>query len=394
MRRHYSKITAVVLTLSCLCMFAMLAVTGCLPGNKSAPFTITTASLPDGTVNQPYSASISASGGITPYTFSVSPALPANLSFDSFTGAISGTPVAAGTTTLTFTLRDTSPNSEAVQKSLTLTIGPASGAVSIATTSLPDGNVGRAYNQTVHVLGGTPPLTWSVISGILPQNLDLNGLTGAISGTPTTAGTSSFTVKVADAAGKEDTQALSMTILAATPPSITTVSLPGGTVGVPYDETVNAAGGTGALVWSTASGSLPANIVLSPSGTISGTPTVGGTSNFTVKVTDALAQSDTQSLSIAVSASLAITTVSPLPDAEVGKSYNRTLQRSGGVAPFTWSVMPALPTGLNLEASSGKISGIPAAGTDGTYILTFTVKDSSTPLAQAAVKPLSLKIKP
>jgi hypothetical protein len=69
----------------------MLASTGCLPGNKSTPLTITTASLPNGTVNQPYSASMTGSGGITPYTFSVTPTLPANLSFDSFTGAISGT---------------------------------------------------------------------------------------------------------------------------------------------------------------------------------------------------------------------------------------------------------------------------------------------------------------
>jgi large repetitive protein len=163
---------------------------------------------------------------------------------------------------------------------------------------------------------------------------------------------------------------------------------------VPYEETLDATGGTGALVWSLTAGSLPTNVMLAPGGTISGTPTVVGTSNFTVKVTDALAQSDTQSLSIAVSAILAITTASPLPDAEVGKSYNKTLARSGGVAPFSWTVTPPLPTGLTLEASSGKITGIPAAGTDGSYILTFTVKDSSAPIPQAAIKSLTLKIKP
>jgi hypothetical protein len=246
----------------------------------------------------------------------------------------------------------------------------------------------------VQVTGGTAPLTWSLVTGLLPQNLDLNPMTGVISGTPTAVGTSSFTVRVADSAGQQATQALSINIDPATPPSITTLSLPGGTVGTSYDETLNAGGGTGALVWSLATGSLPPNVMLSPTGTISGTPTVVGTSNFTVKVTDALAQSDTQSLSIAVSAVLAITTASPLPDAEVGKSYNRTLHRSGGVAPFVWSVIPAWPTGLDLEASSGKISGIPAAGTDGSYTFTFTVKDSTTPLPQAAIKPLSVKIKP
>jgi hypothetical protein len=162
---------------------------------------------------------------------------------------------------------------------------------------------------------------------------------------------------------------------------------------LPYSEALSATGGTGVLIWSLSAGSLPANLALGATGTISGTPTVGGTSNFTVKVVDSLAQSDTQSLSIAISTALTITTSSPLPDAEVGKSYSKTLQRSGGLSPFTWSVIPALPPGLNLEGSTGKISGIPSAGTEGTYSLTFSVEDSSTPTPQTATKQLSLKIK-
>ena len=106
--------------------------------------------------------------------------------------------------------------------------------------------------------------------------------------------------------------------------------------------------------------------------------------------TDVLAQSDTQDLSITVSAALAITTNS-LPDAREGDSYGRTLQRSGGVAPFTWSVTPALPDGLNLEESTGRISGVPADGTAGNY--TFTVQDSSTPTPQTASKLLGLRIR-
>ena len=69
------------------------------------------------------------------------------------------------------------------------------------------------------------------------------------------------------------------------------------------------------------------------------------------------------------------------------------LQRSGGVAPFTWSVTPPLPDGLSLEASTGEITGTPAAGTEGTYALTFTVQDSSTPTPQTASKLLELRIK-
>ena len=75
-----------------------------------------------------------------------------------------------------------------------------------------------------------------------------------------------------------------------------------------------------------------------------------------MSVRDTLNQSDTQDLSIAVSAALTITTTS-LPDAEVGKNYGPTVHRSGGIAPLTWSVTPALPAGLDLSASTGKFSG-------------------------------------
>jgi hypothetical protein len=131
---------------------------------------------------------------------------------------------------------------------------------------------------------------------------------------------------------------------------------------------------------------------LSPNGVISGTPTNTGTANFTVRVTDTLNQSDTQDLSIVVSAALTITT-SSLPSAKEGDSYSRTLQRSGGVAPFTWSVTPALPDGLSLDTSTGEITGTPAAGTEGTYDLTFTVQDSSTPTPQTASRLLELRIR-
>jgi len=223
--------------------------------------------------------------------------------------------------------------------------------------------------------------------------VNLSPSTGVISGTPTLpGGTSSFTVRVQDAGGQSATQALSITINLPAPPSITTTTLPGGTVGKLYNQSLQATGGTGALTWSLSSGSLPAGLSLSPAGVISGTPTNAGTSNFTVRVRDTLNQSDTQSLSIAISAALTITTPS-LPDARVNRAYNKTLDRSGGTAPFTWSVKPSLPKGLNLNTSTGQISGTAANGTQGTYNLTFTVQDSSKPTAQTASKLLELEIK-
>jgi len=242
----------------------------------------------------------------------------------------------------------------------------------------------------VQSTGGTAPLSWSIITGALPQNLTQNPTTGVISGTPTATGTSSFTVRVADQAGQADQQALSILINPAVPPTITTTSLPGGTVGLPYSQTLAATGGTGTLVWTRSAGSLPANLALSPAGIISGTPTNTGTSNFTVRVTDALSQSDTQALSITISAALTITTTS-LDNARVGRSYNESLQRSGGISPFTWSISAPLPSGLQFNTSTGVISGTPANGTIGTHTRTYTVQDSSTP-KQSASKSLSLTI--
>lgn len=382
-------------TLLCaLALSCSYVLNGCLSKSDGGGSKVQTSSLPSGTVNQPYSASLIGAGGKPPYTWAVSPALPADLSLNATTGEISGTPAAEGTSSHTFSLTDTSSPPQVAQISLGLTINAAPQPLSITTTSLPDGSVGQVYNQSVQAIGGTAPLSWSISAGTLPQNLSLDPTTGVISGTPIVIGTSSFTVLVADSGGQEDTQALSIRVNAASPPRITTSSLPGGTVGLPYSETLSADGGIGSLVWSVSSGSLPANLALNPTGTISGTPTSTGTSNFTVRVTDSLTLSDTASLSIAVSAALTITTTSPLPNAEVGKSYSRTLQRSGGVSPFTWSVTPALPAGLNLRESDGRISGTPAVGTAGTYTFTFTVEDSSTPSPQTASKDLSLTIRP
>ncbi|ULA62413.1 MAG: hypothetical protein LZF86_20010 [Nitrospira sp.] len=359
------------------------------PASGPGALTITTPSLPDGTVNQPYATTIGASGGITPYNWTVTPGLPANLSFDTTTGAITGIPATQGTSSLTFTLTDSSSPQQSVQKPLTLTVTTAPAVLSIVTSSLPSGNVGQAYNQTVRATGGTSPLNWAIVAGTLPQNLVLNTTTGVISGTPTASGTSSFTVRVTDTTGQADQQALSILINPAAPPSITTTSLPGGTVSLAYNETLRATGGTGNLVWNRSAGSLPANLTLSQTGIISGTPTNTGTSNFTVRVTDALSQTDTQSLSITVTTALTITTTSISSCRGNRNNCNRSLAASGGTSPYTWSLNPgseALPAGLSLS-TAGMISGTPTV--IGSTSPTFRVQDSA---GRSATKQLTVTI--
>ena len=164
----------------------------------------------------------------------------------------------------------------------------------------PGGEVNVAYSDQLTVTGGTSPYTWSVSAGTLPPGLTLGASTGLLSGTPTTAGTYSFTVKVTDHCGLSDTEPVSMTIIAG--PSLNFPAPPPGWTHTVYGDTLTESGGTAPFTWSVSSGSLPAGISLSADGNLSGTPTATGTFSFTVQVTDANSQSATEATSITVSA--------------------------------------------------------------------------------------------
>lgn len=178
-------------------------------GGSGAPLTITTASLPGGTVGVAYSATLQATGGSPPYTWSVSQgSLPSWATLNASTGAITGTPNAPSNTTLTFRVTD-SNNVTTQTNSLNLVILVP--PLSITTTSLPNATVGTAYSATLQASGGAPPYTWSIASGALPAWASLNTNTGAITGMPNASGTTSFTVQVTDSAMVSLTQNLSIT---------------------------------------------------------------------------------------------------------------------------------------------------------------------------------------
>src|SRR3972149_6636198 len=148
----------------------------------------------DGTVNAAYSQTLSASGGKTPYTWSITAgSLPTGLVLNGVTGVISGTPSASGTNN--FTVQVTDANGAVASQALSIIIYTA---ISINTTSLPDGMVGSSYSQSLSASGGKTPYSWSVTLGALPAGTSINSSTGVISGTPTAGGVNNFQIQGPD----------------------------------------------------------------------------------------------------------------------------------------------------------------------------------------------------
>lgn len=342
----------------------------------STSLSITTASLPNGPAGQPYSQTLQASGGTAPYTWTVAGGqLPAGLTL-SPSGAITGTPSTAGIYGIIAQVTDAA--SASAQKGLVITI---TAALTITTTSLPGGTIGQAYSQTLAVTGGVAPYTWT-FNGTLPAGLTLNPSTGAITGTPSTAGTSTFTLQVIDAQGATGSKSLSITV--ATALTITTVALPNGTVAQPYAVTLAAAGGAAPVAWSLAAGTLPPGLTIdASSGAIAGAPSKGGRFDFTAKATDSAGATATKPFTIQVSDPLTITLPSTLPAASVGVAYSQTLAASGGTTPYTWTVLVGnLPQGISLSAA-GLLAGTPA--TAGTYSVVVQVTDAAGQTATAGI---------
>jgi hypothetical protein len=176
-------------------------------------------------VGTAYSQTLQATGGTPPYTWSLdSGSLPPGLTLNAGTGAVTGTPTAAGA--FPFTVRVTDSLSQFDTQDLSVDVASPPSPI-VTTSSLPGGVVGTAYSQTLQATGGTPPYTWSLDTGSLPAGLSLNPSTGAVTGTPTSNGTSNFTARVTDSLSQFDTQELSLTVTGPTQvtawPSATTV---------------------------------------------------------------------------------------------------------------------------------------------------------------------------
>jgi uncharacterized repeat protein (TIGR03803 family) len=336
--------------------------------NVKNSLTITTKTLPDATVGKEYDQQLEATGGVEPYTWvRTGGNYPPGVNLVDDFGHLGGTPTQEGTYEVTFEVTDS--NDPAEQESTTLTIVVDSG-LTITTTALAKAEADKAYTQTLTATGGLPPYKWILSAGEPPDGLAFNEDTGTLSGEASEPSVTQLTFSVLDsehpAAFIEAT--FTLTIIPAQPVILNT-ALADGQVNVAYKDTLEAGNGTEPYTWSIFSGTLPKGLALdTKTGIISGKPSQfdAGT-DFTVQVKDSEtpAQTTDGTFKIPIKSGLIITTTSLAAGAHVGGSYTASIIATGGLAPYTFSIISgALPNGLTLNATTGIISGVPkSAGT-------------------------------
>ncbi len=309
-----------------------------------------------------------ATGGTAPLTYALTN-LPDGLRFDAGTRTLSGTPGTAAITELTYTVTDA--NGASTSQTFMVTVND-----SLALTAPDDQSytVDTAITDLVllEASGGTGTLTYTLTG--LPTGLTFTAASRTLSGTPTAAASTVLTYTVTDANGASTSQTFTVTVNDGL--VLTTAGDQGYTLGTTITELElpAATGGTAPLTYALTN--LPDGLRFDAgTRTLSGTPGTAAITELTYTVTDANDASTSQTFTVTVNDSLALTA----PD---DQSYTVDtaitdlvlLEASGGTGTLTYT-LTGLPTGLTFTAASRTLSGTPTAAAS--TVLTYTVTDTN-----------------
>ena len=342
------------------------------PVENTVSLAIEVSILSKAAAGTPYVAWLTATGGVTPYQWSIaSGSLPAGIQLQASNGSITGVTTLAGT--YPFTAKVTDSSGQNATQAFTLTVAPT---LSITDPTLVEADAGTPYVAWLTATGGITPYQWSLVSGTLPAGIQLQASNGSITGMTTLAGTYPFTAKVTDSIGQNAIHAFTLTV-APTLLSITATILAEADISTPYVAWLSATGGMAPYQWSLASGTLPAGIQLqAANGSISGVTTATGSFPFIAKVTDSSGQNAIHAFTLTVAPTLLSISATTLAEADIGTPYVAWLTATGGVTPYQWSIASgSLPAGIQLQASNGSITGVTTLA--GTYPFTAKATDSS-----------------
>jgi len=275
--------------------------------------------LPDSVVGQPYQGHLPTSHNAGGTLRIVAGALPTGLSLPATFGPsgaiISGTPGQPGSEPgSTFTVQGTGDQGQPLYQAYSINVNqnlPLAIVLPGSGSTLSPGMVGGAYAQNFFLSGGAGPYTWAVASGQLPPGLTLQTTAGPrdagnqLAGTPATAGTYTFTMRLSDYEGQRATQQFTLTV---DPPlQISTTPLATGTVAVPYSRDLIAQGGAPPYSWFvvTSINELPPGLTLGTTApdfnnVLTGTPTQAGTFSFPMQVQDSQDNTATGTVTITI----------------------------------------------------------------------------------------------
>ncbi|MBP5104143.1 beta strand repeat-containing protein [Pseudomonas protegens] len=340
---------------------------------------VTPTTLPNGTQGSAYSQTLSASGGTAPYSYAITAgALPAGLTLNTSTGVISGTPSASGTANLTITATDANSATGARAYSLLINgLPPVAGAVSATVAA------NSSANPIPLNLSGGAATSVAVASAASHGTATASGT--SITYTPAAgySGSDTFTYTATNASGTSSPATVTLTV---SPPTVTVTpaTLPSGTQGSAYSQTLSASGGTAPYTYSVTNGSLPAGLTLNASsGVISGTPSSNGTFPVTITATDANSASGSRAYSLLINGLPPVAGAVSATVAANSSANPITLNLSGGAASSV-AVASAASHGT-ATASGTSISYTPTTGYSGSDSFTYTATNASGTSSPATV---------